>query len=129
MGNINPGNFDNLLDVFSIARIFILLLFSRYSSLQFTKNPEKYIKYTVEEVEAMLKSFFDVSAWWLWWICLVYLYFFKIQRTIHDIINYTKKQTSLYLVAVDFSQKVQNLYRWKSTTEIDDSTHRRSRVT
>lgn len=128
MGNINPGNFDNLLDVFSIARIFILLLFSRYSSLQFTKNPEKYIKYTVEEVDAMLKSFFDVSAWWLWWICLVYLYFFKIQRTIHDIINYTKKQTSLYLVAVDFSQKVQNLYRWKSTTEIDDSTHRRSRV-
>lgn len=34
----------------------------KYSTLPFTKNPEKYIKYTVEEIEAMLKSFFDVSA-------------------------------------------------------------------
>lgn len=38
------------------------LFFYRYSTLPFTKNPEKYIKYTVEEIEAMLKSFFDVSA-------------------------------------------------------------------
>lgn len=34
----------------------------KYRNLQFTKNPEKYIKYTVEEVEVKLKSFFDVSA-------------------------------------------------------------------
>lgn len=34
----------------------------KYQTLQFTKTPEKYIKYTVEKVEAMLKSFFDVSA-------------------------------------------------------------------
>ncbi|XP_015763420.1 PREDICTED: exocyst complex component 7-like [Acropora digitifera] len=33
-----------------------------YRNLPFTKNPEKYIKYTVEEVEVKLKSFFDVSA-------------------------------------------------------------------
>ena len=78
-----------------------VIFFSRYSSLQFTKNPEKYIKYTVEEVEAMLKSFFDVSAWWLWWICLICLYFSN-QKTIH----YTKKETSLYFVNVDFSLKV-----------------------
>lgn len=34
----------------------------KYRNLPFTKNPEKYIKYTVEEVEVKLKSFFDVSA-------------------------------------------------------------------
>lgn len=34
----------------------------KFASLPFTKNPEKYIKYTVDEVEAMLKTFFDVSA-------------------------------------------------------------------
>lgn len=34
----------------------------RYRNLSFTKNPEKYIKYTVEEVEMKLKTFFDVSA-------------------------------------------------------------------
>ncbi|KAJ7362142.1 Exocyst complex component 7 [Desmophyllum pertusum] len=35
---------------------------NKYASLSFTKNPEKYVKYTVDEVTAMLKSFFDVSA-------------------------------------------------------------------
>lgn len=34
----------------------------KYRNLHFTKNPEKYIKYTAEEVEAKLKTFFDVSA-------------------------------------------------------------------
>lgn len=60
----------------------------------------------------------------------LFVFFLKFRElsAVGDIINYTKKQTSLYLVAVDFSQKVQNLYRWISTTEIDDSTHRRSRV-
>ncbi|XP_068690632.1 exocyst complex component 7-like [Montipora foliosa] len=34
----------------------------KYRNLHFTKNPEKYIKYTAEEVEAKLNTFFDVSA-------------------------------------------------------------------
>ena len=42
--------------------VYRISFFCRYQTLQFTKTPEKYIKYTVEKVEAMLKSFFDVSA-------------------------------------------------------------------
>lgn len=43
----------------------------------------------------------------------LFVFFLKFRElsAVGDIINYTKKQTSLYLVAVDFSQKVQNLYR------------------
>jgi len=48
-------NIDLILPLYTTFR-------DKYSSLPFTKNPEKYIRYTVEEVEAMLKSFFDVSA-------------------------------------------------------------------
>lgn len=51
--------------LFYRLNLYSFIFCFRYSSLPFTKNPEKYIKYTVEEVEAMLKSFFDVSAWWL----------------------------------------------------------------
>lgn len=43
-------------------KIFLVSFVCRYRNLPFTKNPEKYIKYTVEEVEVKLKSFFDVSA-------------------------------------------------------------------
>ncbi|KAL9956376.1 hypothetical protein ACROYT_G037843 [Oculina patagonica] len=48
-------NMDLILPLYTAFR-------DKYSSLPFTKNPEKYIKYTVEEVEVKLKSFFDVSA-------------------------------------------------------------------
>ncbi|XP_027056688.1 exocyst complex component 7-like [Pocillopora damicornis] len=34
----------------------------KFANLPFTKNPEKYIKYSVEAVEVMMKKFFDVSA-------------------------------------------------------------------
>lgn len=34
----------------------------KYSTLYFTKNPEKYIKYTPEQVAALLDHFFDVAA-------------------------------------------------------------------
>lgn len=34
----------------------------KFASLPFTKNPEKYIKYSEEDVEVMMKKFFDVSA-------------------------------------------------------------------
>ncbi|CAH1274439.1 EXOC7 [Branchiostoma lanceolatum] len=34
----------------------------KYEPMQFTKNPEKYIKYTVEEVSATIDRFFDLSA-------------------------------------------------------------------
>ena len=40
--------------------LFALLL--RYGSLNFTKNPEKYVKYTPETLELHLKSFFDGGA-------------------------------------------------------------------
>ena len=47
----------------SVIVFFLFLHFvCRYRNLHFTKNPEKYIKYTAEEVEAKLKTFFDVSA-------------------------------------------------------------------
>ncbi|XP_020858080.1 exocyst complex component 7 isoform X6 [Phascolarctos cinereus] len=34
----------------------------RYASVPFTKNPEKYIKYRVEQVEDMIERLFDTSA-------------------------------------------------------------------
>ena len=34
----------------------------RYSSVPFTKNPEKYIKYRVEQVGDMIDRLFDTSA-------------------------------------------------------------------
>uniref|UniRef100_A0A4X2KYF6 Exocyst complex component 7 n=1 Tax=Vombatus ursinus TaxID=29139 RepID=A0A4X2KYF6_VOMUR len=34
----------------------------RYASIPFTKNPEKYIKYRVEQVEDMIERLFDTSA-------------------------------------------------------------------
>ncbi|XP_077866786.1 exocyst complex component 7-like [Saccoglossus kowalevskii] len=34
----------------------------KYASVQFTKNPDKYIKYTIDEVTNMMDKFFDASA-------------------------------------------------------------------
>lgn len=34
----------------------------KYEKLNFTKNPEKYIKYSVEDVEKVIERFFDTSA-------------------------------------------------------------------
>lgn len=34
----------------------------RYSGVNFTKNPDKYLKYRPEDVEAKLNSFFDQGA-------------------------------------------------------------------
>lgn len=34
----------------------------RYSNVPFTKNPEKYIKYQVDQVGEMIEKLFDTSA-------------------------------------------------------------------
>ena len=34
----------------------------RYSAMSFTKNPEKYLKYTPEALEETLETFFDGGA-------------------------------------------------------------------
>ncbi|CAH1954354.1 unnamed protein product [Acanthoscelides obtectus] len=36
--------------------------YNRYASMQFTKNPEKYIKHKPDEVSAVIDRFFDVAA-------------------------------------------------------------------
>nr|CAD7462409.1 unnamed protein product [Timema tahoe] len=36
--------------------------YEKYSNIPFTKNPEKYIKYTSEQVSALIDRFFDVAA-------------------------------------------------------------------
>lgn len=38
------------------------IFYSKYSTLNFTKNRSKYVKYDVGAVEKMLDSFFDASA-------------------------------------------------------------------
>ena len=35
---------------------------NKYKGTNFTKNPEKYIKYSVEQVETMMSQFFDSAA-------------------------------------------------------------------
>lgn len=37
-------------------------LFCRYGNVPFTKNPEKYIKYQVDQVGEMIEKLFDTSA-------------------------------------------------------------------
>lgn len=41
---------------------WLFVLYLRYGSLSFTKNPEKYIKYSPDTLELHLKSFFDGGA-------------------------------------------------------------------
>uniref|UniRef100_A0A1B6DEN9 Exocyst complex component 7 n=1 Tax=Clastoptera arizonana TaxID=38151 RepID=A0A1B6DEN9_9HEMI len=36
--------------------------YDKYSNVPFTKNPEKYVKYTPEQVAALIDRFFDVAA-------------------------------------------------------------------
>lgn len=36
--------------------------YDKYSNIPFTKNPEKYVKYTPEQVAALIDRFFDVAA-------------------------------------------------------------------
>ena len=38
------------------------MFYSKYSTLNFTKNRSKYVKYDVAAVEKMLDSFFDAAA-------------------------------------------------------------------
>ena len=35
--------------------------FDKYAHVPFTKNPEKYVKYNPDDVEARIQNFFDVS--------------------------------------------------------------------
>ena len=34
----------------------------KYTQTTFSKNPEKYIKYTVKDVEDLINNFFDAAA-------------------------------------------------------------------
>lgn len=38
------------------------VFFCRYGNVPFTKNPEKYIKYQVDQVGEMIEKLFDTSA-------------------------------------------------------------------
>ncbi|KAL3877047.1 hypothetical protein ACJMK2_034802 [Sinanodonta woodiana] len=49
---------DNVEFILPSYKIFL----EKYQRLNFTKNPEKYIKYKVEDVEAILNKFFDAAA-------------------------------------------------------------------
>ena len=49
---------DNIEFILPSYKIFL----DKYKRLNFTKNADKYIKYTVDEVEAMINKFFDTSA-------------------------------------------------------------------
>lgn len=40
----------------------VLLALGRYGNVPFTKNPEKYIKYRVDQVGEMIEKLFDTSA-------------------------------------------------------------------
>lgn len=40
----------------------IVYLFYSYSTVNFTKNPDKYIKFSPDEVETKLMLFFDQGA-------------------------------------------------------------------
>lgn len=39
-----------------------VVFFCRYGNVPFTKNPEKYIKYQVDQVGEMIEKLFDTSA-------------------------------------------------------------------
>lgn len=46
----------------SSMSIYISLFLSRYVSVPFTKNTEKYVKYSPADVSTMIDKFFDVAA-------------------------------------------------------------------
>lgn len=45
-----------------LTQYYLCFLPDRYGSVPFTKNPEKYIKYRVEQVGEMIEKLFDTSA-------------------------------------------------------------------
>ena len=49
---------DNIEYILPPYKIFL----EKYKRLNFTKNADKYIKYSVEDVEAMINKFFDTAA-------------------------------------------------------------------
>ena len=49
---------DNIEFILPSYKIFL----DKYKRLNFTKNSDKYIKYSVVDVEAMINKFFDTSA-------------------------------------------------------------------
>ncbi|XP_031567122.1 exocyst complex component 7-like [Actinia tenebrosa] len=52
---IRKKNFDLIVPLYRSFR-------EKYEGVQFTKNPEKYVKYSPDEVGKLIKKFFDVSA-------------------------------------------------------------------
>jgi hypothetical protein len=48
--------------VFMCISIIYVIHICRYCTVAFTKNPEKYIKYTPTQVSALIDRFFDVAA-------------------------------------------------------------------
>lgn len=49
---------DNIEFIIPAYRIFL----DKYKRMNFTRNPDKYIKYSVEDVESMINRFFDTAA-------------------------------------------------------------------
>lgn len=45
-----------------VTQAFCCFCLGRYGNVPFTKNPEKYIKYRVEQVGEMIERLFDTSA-------------------------------------------------------------------
>lgn len=46
----------------SVACHLWVVFLCRYGNVPFTKNPEKYIKYQVDQVGEMIEKLFDTSA-------------------------------------------------------------------
>ena len=49
---------DNIEFIIPPYKIFL----EKYGRMNFTKNQEKYIKYSAQDVEAMINKFFDTAA-------------------------------------------------------------------
>ena len=41
---------------------YYLAFLARYKDANFTKNPDKYLKYSVEDLAGLINGFFDTSA-------------------------------------------------------------------
>ena len=55
--------YDLVSTLTAIAIFNVYVFFSRYANLPFAKSIEKYVKYTPEQVAAMMDRFFDIAAW------------------------------------------------------------------